>query len=244
MARRLAQDGYDLAVHYFHGEEFARSLVEELQRAGRRAVALGGDLTQDGMPQTIVANAVEALGQIDVLVNNAGVTYATPFVELDPEQVEACYRINYWAPLWLSHSAARWMTQNRRAGAIVHITSVHQERVTDRDNIYGAMKAALARLGESLAYELAPYRIRVNCVAPGRIITPERLTAAEKSPFEVQAAGAIALGRSGIAEEVAEAVAWLVSDRAAYVTGVTLRVDGGLNLPMARALIGGELHFI
>ncbi len=245
IARKLAAEGYRVGVHFFHGEETARALVAESQASGHDAVAIYGDLTQPEVPQQVVAKAVAALGRIDVVVNNAGVTFSTPFRELSVAEVDRCYRINFLAPLWVTRAAVDWMVAHGQMGSIVQITSVHQERVTDRDNIYGAMKAALARLTESLAYELAPQQIRVNCVAPGRIDTPEQATRRNRSPErQRQIAAAIPIRRAGSSEEVAEVVRWLASDESRYVTGITVRIDGGLNLAMFQAVIDGVPHFI
>ncbi len=245
VARRLAAEGHRIGAHFFHGEETAHALVAEIQASGHDAVAVYGDLTQPDVPRHVVAKTVEDLGRIDVVVNNAGVTFSIPFRELSAAEVDECYRINFLAPLWVTRAAVDWMVAHGQPGSIVQITSVHQERVTDRDNIYGAMKAALARLTESLAYELAPQQIRVNCVAPGRIDTPEQAARRNSNPNrQRQIAAAIPIRRTGSSEEVAEVIRWLASDESRYVTGITVRVDGGLNLGMSQAVIDGRPHFI
>lgn len=243
IVRRLVEDGFDVGVHFLHGEDQARELVAVARARGRNAVAIAGDLSVMGVPAQVVGRTIEELGRIDVVVNNAGVTYASRFLDLTPEMVDACWRINFLAPLWVSQAASRWMVAHGVLGSIVQITSVHQERVTDSDNIYGAMKAALARLTESLAYELAPHQIRVNSVAPGRIETPERLAVMD-SRVSQQAASAIPWARAGSVEEIAAVVSWLASPQSSYITGVTIRADGGLNLAMPRASIDGQLRFI
>jgi len=245
IAQRLGVAGFNVALHYHDGEAEALAVVAEIQARGQTAMALRGDLTEDGIPADIVSQAIEGLGGVDLVVNNAGVTFVTPFADLSAAEVDHCYRINFLAPLWLAQTAARWMIHEQRPGNIIQITSVHQERVTDRDNIYGSMKAALARLTESLAYELGPHHIRVNAIAPGRMDTPEQGVQRARHPEQQrQIAAAIPLGATGNADDVAAAVLWLASEEARYVSGITLRVDGGLNLPMARASIDGVLRFI
>lgn len=243
IAVTLAGRGYDVAVHYWDDPDNARRVADRVEQGGGRAVLLEGDLTQDGVPARVVDAAAEAFGRLDALVNNAGVTVLGTVLEIGQDAIDHSYRINFLAPYLCAQRAAQVMTKQGTAGAIVQITSVHQERATDRDSVYGAMKAALARVTESMAYELAPYGIRVNAVAPGRIQTPEykaRMVPAQEDAISA----AIPLGRSGSAEDVAEAVSWLLSGAASYVTGITLRVDGGLNLPMRRALIDGQPRFI
>ncbi|MFB5189790.1 SDR family NAD(P)-dependent oxidoreductase [Alicyclobacillus fastidiosus] len=239
IARTLGKRGYDIALHYWDNEEGARALSQEIQEHGGRAALITGDLTLDGVPAFIVDEAVRDLGQVDALVNNAGVTISESFLQFDQKAVEYAYRINFLAPYLCAQRCAAQMVETGIAGTIVNVTSVHQERVTDCDSAYGSMKAALARATESMAYELAPHRIRVNAVEPGRI----RTSRSPLTPFDESVAHAIPLGRSGTPEDIAEAVAWLLSPAASYVTGVAIRVDGGMNLPMQRALMNEKLSF-
>ena len=156
--------------------------------------------------------------------------------------MEQCYKVDFRAAYLCAQRAAQLMVKTGTRGSIINITSVHQERTNDRDTIYGAMKAALARSTESMAYELAPNGIRVNAVAPGLTITRE--LEGDRKAFVDLIQQSIPIRRVARSEDVAKAVVWLASEEAAYVTGITLRVDGGMNLPMMQALLEGRQTFI
>lgn len=245
IARRLGEAGYDVAVHYHDGEAAAQAIAADIRSRGQSAVALPADFTVPSAPEALVHRTVEALGGVDVVVNNAAVIQLAPFFALGAQDVDTSFQVNFRAPWCINRAAAQWMIDAGQPGSIVHITSVHQERVTDHDSLYGSLKAALARLNDSLAYELGSHGIRVNAIAPGRIRRPASPEEATLPLGSLEASwSAIPLQHAGVAEDVANAVLWLVSDAARYVTGITLRVDGGLNLAMNQALVNGELHFI
>lgn len=239
IARVLGARGYDIALHYWDNEDGAKELADEIQSHGSRVALIKGDLTLDGVPHSIVDEAVREFGRIDALVNNAGLTISETFLQFEQKAVEHSYRINFLSPYLCAQRCANAMVQAGIKGAIVNVTSVHQERATNRDSAYGAMKAALARATESMAYELAEYGIRVNAVAPGRI----RTSLSPLTPVDEQINKAIPIQRSGTSQDVAEVVAWLISSSSSYVTGTTIRVDGGMNLPLQSALIDGNLRF-
>ena len=239
IAHLLGTRGYDIALHYWDNEEDAIKLSQELQRQGSYVELIKGDLTKEGVPHSVVDEAFRKFGRIDSLVNNAGVTITEEFLHFEEQAVDDCYRINFLAPYLCAQRAANLMMQAGIEGTIVNITSVHQERSTDRDSVYGSMKAALARATESMAYELAPYKIRVNAIAPGRI----RTSTTPLTHVDDRINDAIPIGRSGVPHDIAQVVAWLLSGESSYVTGITIRVDGGLNLPLRRALIDENLRF-
>ena len=242
IALEFARQGYDVVIHHRRTPEGAEQLAREIQALGRKAEILAGDPSDVNVPVRIIDEAFEKMGRLDVLVNNAGITIFKPFLEMDLEQLELCYKVDFRAAFLCAQRVAQLMVETGTRGSIINITSVHQERTNDRDTVYGPMKAALARATESMAYELAPYGIRVNAVAPG--MTLNREPEGRRKAYVATVQQSIPLRRAGRVEDVAKAVVWLASDEADYVTGITLRVDGGLNLPMMQALIEGCQTFI
>lgn len=242
IALEFAKQGYDVVIHHRKEPEGSAQVAEEIRKLGRRVEILVGDLSDVDVPARIVDEAYQRMGRLDVLVNNAGITVMKPFIEMDLERLEQCYKVDFRAPYLCAQRAAQLMIKDGTRGSIINITSVHQERTNDKDTIYGSMKAALARATEGMALELAPYGIRVNAVAPGLTILEE--PKGERKAFVELVQKSIPMRRVGYVQDVARAVVWLASDQADYVTGITLRVDGGLNLPMMQALLEGRQTFI
>jgi len=176
-----------------------------------------GDLADAEVPERLVEETVAALGRLDVLVNNAGVTLSKPALDLTADDFDELFAADVRGAFLCAQAAARAMTDG---GVIVNITSVHEHVPRPGFALYAPAKAALGMITRSLALELAP-SIRVLSVAPGAIAT-ERNVEADELRREIP------LQRAGRPEEVAAAVAWLVSDEARYVTGASYLVDGGL----------------
>lgn len=198
-----------------------------------RAEAMSADISDPGAAAAIVERAVEHFGRADILVNNASLT-GKPAVggalTSDPAHVDAVVDINLKGTFYCSQAMARRLVADGRPGSIVHISSVGGYAAQEQAALYCATKAAQISLARSLALELAPYGIRVNCVAPGDI----RTGASENIVDELKESGSSGkylritpLGRRGSPEEVGAAVAFLVSDEASFITGATLLVDGG-----------------
>jgi len=224
----LAEQGYDIAFTYNTGEAEAQQTLEKAEAMGRRCSFWQASMGEPGVAEAAVSRAVEELGHIDALVVVAGITKLFGLLKMDPEKMDAVYACNFRAVLLASSAAAKHMVDNGIKGSIVHIGSVRGDLHFPGDSVYGPLKAALAHTTAAAAVELGPYGIRVNCVAPGMTSvhkpdTPENLCR--------EWAVDIPLGRFGMARDVAAAIAFLVSDAAQYVTGVTITVDGGMRLP-------------
>jgi glucose 1-dehydrogenase len=241
IALEFARQGYDVVVHHRRQQEGSERTAQEIRDMGRRVGVLQGDLSDKDTAGRIVNEAYDRMGRLDVLINNAGITIRKPFLEMDLETLELCYRVDFLSAYLCAQRAAQIMVDNGTKGSIINITSVHQERTNDGDTIYGPMKAALSRATESMAFELAPYGIRVNAVAPGMTLLEE---SGQRSKEFIEKVGKfIPAGRAGTIWDVARAVVWLASDQADYITGITLRVDGGMNLPLIQALVDGKQVF-
>lgn len=230
IALRLAAEGYDLAISYNTREDEARKVAELItQTYGTACFYYQATLQNPGAPAALFEKAVQDLGGLDVLVCNAGVTLGGSVLDLTEEKVDYAFGVDLKSYLLMSSLAANYMVDRDIRGNIVFITSVHGERAFAYDVLYGSAKAALNRAVQSMAIELGNYGIRVNAVAPGYISiyddNPDYIK-------HVTALGALLpLNRIGKPEDVAGAVAFLASDKAKYITGITLRVDGGLILP-------------
>jgi glucose 1-dehydrogenase len=220
IAQRLREDGFSLGFHTHTEKEEYRGRYEELA-AGGRAHWVVGDVSEPETCERLVAETLEALGRIDVLVNNAGVTVARPVLELGAEDFDRIFGIDVRGAFLLSVAAAKEM-RRRGDGSIVNITSVHEHVPRPGFALYAAAKAALGMLTRSLALELGADGIRVNAVAPGAIAT-ERNVEADALADEVP------LGRPGEPEEVAGLVSYLASEEARYVTGASFLIDGGMS---------------
>jgi NAD(P)-dependent dehydrogenase (short-subunit alcohol dehydrogenase family) len=217
IATRLVADGWALAFATRDDEADARAAYEVLATRGP-VHWLVGDLRDPEVPHRIVDEASRVLGPLRGLVNNAGLSTARPVLDLSAEDFDVTFSVDVRAAFLLSQAFAR---QAPDGASIVNITSVHELVPRPNFAVYAAAKAALGMLSRGLALELAASGLRVNAVAPGAIATERNVEADELIPE-------IPLGRPGTPEEVAAAVAWLLSDEAAYVTGTTLVVDGGL----------------
>ncbi len=219
IAQRLQADGFALAFHTRDEEDDARERFDEIAAHGR-AEWVPGDVADPETCERIVREAVEKLGRIDVLVNNAGVTAAKPALDLTSDDFDRIFTIDVRGAFLLARAAALSMKASG-GGAIVNITSVHEHIPRPGFALYAAGKAALGMLTRSLALELAADGIRVNAVAPGAIAT-ERNEEADALVSEIP------LGRPGEPEEVAGLVSYLAGDEARYVSGASILIDGAM----------------
>jgi glucose 1-dehydrogenase len=219
IAQRLQQDGFVLGFHTRDADADSKARFEEIAGNGR-AHWLVGDLSDRDIGERLVAEAVDALGRVDVLVNNAGATSAKPVLELDVDDFDGLFSVDVRGAFLLARAAALRMRE-AGGGVIVNITSVHEHIPRPGFALYASAKAALGMLTRSFALELAGDGIRINSVAPGAIATP-RNEEADKLADQIPA------GRAGDPAEVAALVSYLVSDEASYINGTSAVIDGGL----------------
>ncbi len=234
IARCLAREGYDLAVSYATQREEAQTLSRELEEEyGGKCFFFQASLERPGAGVELLEKSVEALGGLDLLVNNAGVTRFENLQDMTPEVFDLLFNLDFKNYILMMQAAARYMVRHKVRGSLVNITSSRGERAYAGDFLYGGLKAGLNRAIQSIALDLAPYGIRVNNVAPGatRVREKEELEAQGQPDFWDGLGRKIPLERCGTPQDMGEAVAFLASEKAAYITGVTLRVDGGLILP-------------
>ena len=237
VARYLGEVGASVAINYHSQREPAEKLAEELRSGGGSAIALPGDVSQEDDVTKLFEKTVEAFGRIDVLVANSGMQKDAPVGEMSLDDWKAVIDVDLTGQFLSCRQAVRqFRTQAkaarpfRSAGSIVSITSVH-DRIPWAGHInYSAAKGGARMFVETLAQEVAADGIRVNAVAPGAIRTPINRDVWDDEAALENLMKLIPYGRIGETDDVSKAVAWLASDDADYVTGVTLYVDGGMML--------------
>ncbi len=225
IARVLAGEGADLVMNSASAQS-VDDAVAEIRALGRRAVGVPGDAAGRDICDQLVEAAKHEFGRVDILICNAGINTFTAFEATSEEAARRCVDVNFFGTFNLCQAALPVMKE--RGGSIVMITSVHAESAYPRSSIYNFTKAGLNHFARTLGIELAPYRIRVNALEPGWVLTPG--STGDRTPEEIARLEKelIPWGRVGQAEDIGRAVAFLVSDDADYVTSATLRVDGGL----------------
>jgi NAD(P)-dependent dehydrogenase (short-subunit alcohol dehydrogenase family) len=231
IAIALARDGFDLGITWHEDEDGAKSTEQEVRALGRAAEVRRLDLAKLPAAAEVIDELVEALGGVDVFVNNSGTSRTAPFLELDWEDWRHTLAVDLDGAFLCAQRAARAMVEQGRGGRIVNVTSVHEHVPLQESAAYTSAKHGLGGLTKQMALELAEHGILVNAVAPGEIATP--MTGNEDvDPTRVERPG-IPLGRPGSAHEIASLVSWLASPGAGYTTGSSFVVDGGLLLMAA-----------
>jgi 3-oxoacyl-[acyl-carrier protein] reductase len=227
IAVTLAARGAHVAVNFRSGEAAAVQVCAEIEAAGGRAFAVGFDVADAAATKDGMARAVETLGGLDILVNNAGISIDALLLRASEEDFDKTMATNLRGAFSCSKLAARHLLKARQHGRIINVSSVVGEQGNAGQAMYAASKAGLLGMTKSLARELASRGITVNAVTPGYIET-DMTAAAVSGDAQKALLNQIPLGRIGRPQEVAETVAFLASDAAAYITGHVMRVNGGL----------------
>lgn len=226
---RLAREGAHVVVNYVGEAQDADAVVREVRAAGGSALALAADVSHEDQVAELFRAASEACGgPPDLLVNNAGIESCHPLLELELADWQEVLAVNLTGPFLCSREFARGLVRAGEPGVIVNVSSVHEVIPWPGFSHYCASKGGLKLFTGTIARELAPQRIRVASVAPGAIMTPINQEFAEDEQKRSALEAQVPLGRMGMPEEIAAAVAWLSGAEASYVTGTTLFVDGGM----------------
>lgn len=226
-AIKLGSLGYDVAVNYNSNQAEADKVVATIKSFGVNAIAVKANTGDQAEVNAMFRTVQKELGQLDVLVNNAGIVDDAFLLMLKKDSLERSLDVNVCGYFFCAQAATLKMFKAKK-GVIINMSSVSSKMALAGQSVYAATKGAINSMTATLATELAPYGIRVNAVAPGFIATDmvAALPEEKKAEYHKQ----IPLGRFGEVNEVAELVAFLASDAAAYITGQVIVLDGGLSL--------------
>ena len=224
IALELAREGWDVCINYVRHREAAEAAAEQVRALGRNTAVIQADVADGAAVEAMARQAERELGPISLLVNNAGIAGQMQFQDITDEQWNRYLGVNLGGARNAIRAVLPHMLSEKR-GCIVNISSIWGLRGASCEVAYACTKAALIGLTRSLALELAPSGIRVNCVAPGVIDTDMVQVLGQETLRDL--AAETPLGRLGTPEDVAYAVAFLASDRASFLTGQVLGADGG-----------------
>ncbi len=229
-AERLGREGASVCVNFYSEkeQEAADEVVRAIEQAGQKAIAVQADVGNEADVQRMVRETVDALGGIDLLVNNAGIEKQIPLLETSVEDWDLILRTNLTGAFLCLREAGKVMAEAGQ-GVVVNMSSVHEFIPWPQFAPYCASKAALKLLMQTAARELAGKGIRLVNIAPGAIETPINKFVLDDPEAKHAVEEEIPLGRMGKPEDIAGAVAWAASDEAGYVTGTTIVVDGGMS---------------
>lgn len=224
IALRLSQEGWAVCINYFQHREAGEETLRQIRAAGGEAILYGADVADAAAVSAMVREARARLGPVELLVNNAGIAGQRLFQDVSDEMWNRYFAVNLGGARNAIRAALPHMIHEKR-GCILNISSIWGLRGASCETTYACTKAALIALTRSLALELAPSHIRVNCIAPG-VIQTDMVQALGEGTLR-QLAEETPLGRLGTAEEIAHAAAFLTSDAAGFITGQVLTADGG-----------------
>jgi len=235
IALEFALQGADVVLHYSHESAGAESALKEILSMGRRATIVRADFNDVDAADKLAEAALGFLGQVDCLVNNAGITFNSPFLKVRGEQLDVLMNVNFRTPFLLTQRLAAEMIQHG-GGTICNLSSIHGLQGAPEHSAYAATKGAIIASTRALAVELGHKGIRVNAIAPGWITVDSYFGAIPGFNLDKateQARNSIPLARYGVPSDVAKLAAFLCSDDAGFITGQTFVIDGGTTTLMS-----------
>ncbi|MBV9852538.1 MAG: SDR family oxidoreductase [Armatimonadetes bacterium] len=228
IAVAMAQAGAAVVVDYIGKPDAPKQTLQMIQDAGGKATAIDTDVSQPDQVNSLIQQTVQQFGRLDIFVNNAGIEFKHPFLEFPLDQFQKIVAVNLQGPFLCAQAAAKQMVAQGGGGRIINISSVHEDLPMPTNAPYCATKGGLRMLTRTIAVELAPHGITVNNIGPGAIYTPIDADIEANPQLEAQLMAEIPVGRWGKPEEVAGLAVFLASDAAAYITGSTYFIDGGM----------------
>jgi glucose 1-dehydrogenase len=229
-ALALAQAGAHVGVNYFDNRSEAEEVAAAVRQAGTRALLLHGDVSDQATVENLVAATVAELGRLDIAVANAYHSDRELFWEADMEKFRRTVDVTLWGAFYTLRAAVRQMIAQGGGGSVVLIGSPHAVLAVPRAMAYNMAKAAVDQMARTAAIELVEHRVRVNVIHPGWIDTPGEREHATEEEIE-RSAARLPWKRLGRPEEIARGVVFLCDPQSDYITGSTLKIDGGLTLP-------------
>jgi glucose 1-dehydrogenase len=229
IAQAYAREGAAVIVNYSASAQAASAVVAQIEAGGGRAAAVQADVGDLASHAALIRAALERFGRLDILVNNAAIDRRVPILEATPEQWDAVFNVDLRGPYFLAQCAAREMVKSG-GGAVLNISSVHDEQAHRNNSIYTIAKGGMKLMTRCMALEWAPLGIRVNSLSPGAILTDINRAVLADEAYKRKVLEKIPLGRIGSVDDLTAAAVLLVSSEGSYITGSTFYIDGGLLL--------------
>lgn len=224
----FAQEGAAVVVDYVGEPSTSADTISKISAVGGKSLGVAADISQPGDVNALIQKTVAAFGKLDIFVNNAGIEKKFPFVDYPLDAWLKIMAVNLTGPFLCCQAAAKQMIAQGKGGRIINISSIHEDLPMPTNAPYCASKGGLRMLMRTIAVELAPHQITVNNIGPGAIYTPIDKDVETDAKLNDQILAEIPMGRWGKPEEVAQLAVYLASDDAAYVTGSTHFIDGGM----------------
>ena len=232
MALEFARQGAEVALHYCHSDAGALSAVEEIRGFGGKAQAFKADLNDVAQAMDLPTKAIDYLGGLDVLVNNAGITMNRPFLKTAPQQYDTLYNVNVRAMFFVTQAAVPTMIEQGK-GAVVNITSGHAFSALVEHSVYAGTRSAVLGFTRTLSVELIQKGVRVNAIASGWVLQENQRALLPDDFDEAKAGMGLPAGFIGQPEDIARLAIFLASDESRYIIGQTIICDGGQTALMA-----------